>query len=188
LSGGSKSLCNLHPHNHTSESNRDSDGDVDVDVDIDCATLAHTLATACAQDKTKRMSLIAKQAGKYLVGAFIALALDFCTVWLLLRAGAHPFAARAVALLIGVTTTYVFNRRYTFSPDQPASLKDWFKYVSLQSVGTAMNYLIGAGLLLLGNGSTLHVAGAIFVGAVVGFSCNFFAARRVLHGNKSAPR
>jgi putative flippase GtrA len=181
LSGGSKSPCNLHPHNHASESNSNGNGNGDG------ATLTHTLAIACAQDKTKRMSLIAKQAGKYLVGAFIALALDFCAVWLLLRAGAHPFAARAVALLIGVTTTYVFNRRYTFSPDQPASLKDWLKYVSLQSVGTAMNYLIGAGLLLLGDGSTLHVAGAIFVGAVVGFSCNFFAARRVLHSSKSAP-
>jgi putative flippase GtrA len=132
------------------------------------------------------MSRIAKQASRYLVGAFIALALDFLVVWFLLRVGTHPLVARGVALLVGITTTYVFNRLVTFSPEQPASWRDWLKYVSAQSIGTAMNYAIGSSLLLMGNGSTLHVAGAIFCGAAVGFCYNFFAARRLLDGDKAS--
>jgi putative flippase GtrA len=130
------------------------------------------------------VSLVAKQASRYLIGAVIALIFDFCAVWVLLRIGVHPLIARGLALLVGITTTYFFSRRFAFSPDKPASWRDWSRYVAAQSVGSALNYAAGSALLWLGDGSTLQVAGAIACGAALGFSYNFFAARRLLHGKR----
>jgi putative flippase GtrA len=118
--------------------------------------------------------------GRYLVGAVIALVLDYVVVWSAMNSGAHPWLARSLGLLVGVTTTYVFNRRFTFETESRASLSEWFRYFATQLVGSALNFSISTLGLYLGDRSTLHIALAIVAGAAVGFSYNFFAARRVL--------
>lgn len=121
------------------------------------------------------------QAGRYLIGAFIALAIDASIVSVGVTLGAPVIAARLIALLAGVTTTYFFNRRYTFTASAPASVADWSRYVAAQSVGTALNFAISTGLLYLSDRSLLHIWGSVVLGAAVGFCVNFFAARRQLH-------
>ena len=53
----------------------------------------------------------AGQAGRYLIGAFIALAIDATIVSVMVSMGAPVLIARLLAMLAGVTTTYAFNRR-----------------------------------------------------------------------------
>jgi putative flippase GtrA len=124
------------------------------------------------------------QMGRYLVGAVIALVLDYVVVWSAMNSGAHPWVARTCGLLVGVTTTYLFNRRYTFETDSRASLSEWFRYFATQLVGSALNFATSTFGLYVGDRSTLHIALAIAAGAAVGFSYNFFAARRVLAGKR----
>jgi putative flippase GtrA len=122
------------------------------------------------------------QASRYLVGALIALAIDFCVVAALVGIGVPRFVSRIVGLTLGITTTYLFSRRYIFTSTQPLSVAQWWRYALAQSIGSALNFAVSTLLLYLGDGTTLHVAGAVFTGAAIGFCYNFFAARRQLDG------
>ena len=121
------------------------------------------------------------QAVRYLIGAFIALAIDIGVVTLGMQVPFPTLVARILGLLAGVTTTYFFNRRYTFSPQHPASFQDWGRYLLRQSVGTAINFAVSSGLIFLSDRLWWQIWGAILVGASVGFCVNFFSARRQLH-------
>ena len=121
------------------------------------------------------------QARRYLIGAFIALAVDASIVSVGVKLGAPVVVARLLALLAGVTTTYFFNRRYTFTVSGPASVAGWSRYVAAQSIGTALNFAISTGLLYLSDRSLWQIWGSVLLGAGVGFCVNFFAARRQLH-------
>jgi putative flippase GtrA len=118
---------------------------------------------------------------RYLVGAVIALVLDYCVVVAALHVGLPLWLSRVFGIIVGITTTYFFNRRFTFAAKlERASLREWAHYVSMQTVGTALNFLVSMAALYLGDKTVLHVAGAVCAGAVIGFSYNFFAAKRVL--------
>ncbi|MBL8309547.1 MAG: GtrA family protein [Burkholderiales bacterium] len=129
----------------------------------------------------------AGQAGRYLIGAFLALALDATTVSLSMGWQAPVIVSRVAGLLVGVTTTYFFNRRFTFDARHPPSLRDWGQYVVAQSLGTAINFGVSTGLLFLLRGGAAvtlplwQVWGAVLAGAAAGFCVNFFTARRLLH-------
>ena len=124
-----------------------------------------------------------RQAGRYLMGAFIALAIDTAIVTVAVKWGIPVLAARSAGLLAGITTTYLFNRRFTFVVQRPASFADWGQYALRQSVGTALNFAISSTLIYLSERLIWQIWGAILVGAAVGFGFNFFSARRQLHGS-----
>jgi putative flippase GtrA len=118
---------------------------------------------------------------RYLIGAVVALVLDYCVVVAALYVGLPLWLSRSFGIVIGITTTYFFNRRFTFTTKlERPSVREWAHYVSMQTVGTALNFLVSIAALYLGDKTVLHVAGAVCAGAVVGFSYNFFAAKRVL--------
>jgi putative flippase GtrA len=121
------------------------------------------------------------QAGRYLIGAFLALAIDMALVTFGVKLGVPVLAARLTGLLAGVTTTYFFNRRFTFSPTHPASFADWGQYLLRQSVGTAINFAVSSALIYVSDRAVWQIWGSIFVGAALGFCVNFFSARRQLH-------
>jgi putative flippase GtrA len=118
---------------------------------------------------------------RYLIGAVFALAIDYAVVWIALSLGLHAWLARALGLLTGVTTTYFFNRRFTFSVSSSPSLIEWARYLMLQLIGSALNFVVSTFGIYLGDRSTFQLAAAIVAGAAVGFSYNFFAAKRSLH-------
>jgi putative flippase GtrA len=128
----------------------------------------------------KFMKKILGQASHYLIGALIALALDFVIVATLVALGVPKFVARIIGLAFGITTTYLFSRRYIFVSSQSISFAQWARYALAQSVGSALNFTVSTALLYVGDGTTLHVAGAVIAGAGIGFCYNFFAARRQL--------
>jgi putative flippase GtrA len=118
---------------------------------------------------------------RYLIGAVIALVLDYTVVIGTLALGLHPWLSRALGLLVGITTTYFFNRRFTFAMGSEASVSEWLRYVATQAIGSAFNFLVSTVGIYLGDRSVWQVALAVAAGAVAGFSYNFFAARRILH-------
>ena len=122
------------------------------------------------------------QAGRYLIGAVIALAIDVALVTACVKLALPVWAARLLGLLAGVTTTYLFNRRYTFAPQHAASFADWGGYLLRQSVGSALNFAISSSLIYWSDRLVWQIWGAIFLGAGAGFCVNFFSARRQLHG------
>ena len=122
------------------------------------------------------------QAGRYLIGAFIALAIDVALVTVGVKLALPVLLARLLGLLAGVTTTYFFNRRFTFSPQHAASLADWGRYLMRQSVGTALNFAISSALIYVSHRLIWQIWGAILLGAAAGFCINFFSARQQLHG------
>jgi putative flippase GtrA len=126
----------------------------------------------------------AGQAARYLVGAVIALAVDASIVSVGVALGAPVALARLLALLAGITTTYVFNRRFTFTPLQPASLQNWREYVMAQAVGSLLNFAISTVLLYAADRTLWKIWGSVLVGAAVGFCVNFLSARRVLHDSR----
>ncbi len=122
------------------------------------------------------------QAGRYVIGAILALVIDTMVVTGGMSLTLPVLLARLLGLIAGVTTTYFFNRRFTFTPKQAASLTDWGQYLVRQSVGSALNFAVSSSLIYVSDRLVWQIWAAIFVGAALGFCVNFFAARRQLHG------
>ncbi len=115
------------------------------------------------------------------MGAVVALVLDYAVVMGALRWGVFGWLARVLGLLAGITTTYFFNRRFTFAMGSEASLAEWLRYVAIQAIGSALNFIVSTVGIYFGDRSVGQVALAIVAGAAIGFSYNFFAARKILH-------
>jgi putative flippase GtrA len=128
-----------------------------------------------------------KQLSWYFFGAVIALIVDYCVVWTGMRAGLAPWLARVPGLLAGVTITYLVSRRFAFSVTTSASVAEWSRYVSQQAIGTLINLAVSLAGIHFGDRSTIQIALAILAGAGVGFTYNFFAARRMLHRSGLEP-
>ncbi len=145
------------------------------------------LNASCAILKGRLLSIHTQrfsQMRRYLIGAVIALGLDYVVVLAALHVDAAAWMARLLGLLVGVTTTYFFNRKFTFvAKQETASFREWSIYCSMQAVGSALNFSVSTFALYLGSGSKFQIAAAVAAGAVVGFSYNFFAARRVLQSS-----
>jgi putative flippase GtrA len=141
----------------------------------------HALRLNSRAEPLVSMQSTAAQSLRYLIGAVIALGVDLLVVFTALYFGFPRLLARAVGMVAGITTTYFFNRRYTFRTTAPASVGGWSRYALAQSIGAAINYFVSSALLLAGDGTRWHIAGAVIAGAAAGFVYNFFAARRVLH-------
>ena len=114
------------------------------------------------------------QAGRYLIGAFIALAIDMALVTMGVKLALPVLVARLIGLLAGVTTTYFFNRRFTFAPQHAASFSDWGQYLLRQSVGTALNFAISSSLIYVSDRLVWQIWGAIFWALPPGFALTSF--------------
>ncbi|HEX7864556.1 MAG TPA: GtrA family protein [Variovorax sp.] len=89
------------------------------------------------------------------------------------------YAARVVSFLAAATTTWAFNRRYTFAGSAAASRSIWREYLgylATMAAGAVLNY--GAYVL------TLHwvegrwaAALGVALGSLAGMSANFLSAR-----------
>lgn len=92
---------------------------------------------------------------------------------------ADPYAARLLSFLCAVTTTWWFNRRYTFADAADDGLsRQWLRYVGTQLGGFSVNYAVYALMLwmlpLVHRWPVLGVA----AGSVAGLVVNFALARR----------
>lgn len=76
---------------------------------------------------------------------------DAATLTLLLEvAGASPYTARCISLLLAIAATWWCNRRFTFRVTRPAHYREWTGYLLLMLAGAALNYgIYTLGILFL---------------------------------------
>lgn len=94
-------------------------------------------------------------------------------------AGLAALPARAISFSVAVLVTWLLNRQWSFGVSVPATLAEFARYLSVQSVGLAINF--GA--------YSVCVAGfpppigeplvALAVGSALAMGFNFLGARRI---------
>lgn len=114
------------------------------------------------------------------VGGAIGFVVDAGIVQLLVsKADANPYIARLFSFLCAATSTWLFNRRYTF-PDRGGHtlFGEWTRYMTAMSFGFALNYATYA--LVVFYSSFVHAWPSIAVaaGSLPGSLVNFTGARQ----------
>ncbi|MGJ7568677.1 GtrA family protein [Variovorax sp. GB1R11] len=115
----------------------------------------------------------------FAVGGVIGLVVDVVVLYLLAPLLGW-YGARVVSFLAAATTTWVFNRRYTFAASASAGgvslWREYLAYLATMAGGAVLNY--GAYVLVLHwvEGRWAAALG-VAVGSLAGMSVNFLSAR-----------
>ena len=116
-----------------------------------------------------------REAGLFFVGGVIGFIVDAGIVQFLVREWAvNPYEARVVSFLAAATTTWSFNRKYTFAGRSSGSRRrELFRYIIAMAGGFALNYgtyaLLVATWPLVRSWPAIGVAAGSIAGAVVNF-------------------
>ena len=98
-----------------------------------------------------------------------------------LREVTNLFAAKAVALLIAVTTTWALNRAWTFAGRGSGSLlRQWALFAGANSLGAALNLGTFSLLVWLVPFCAAYPIVPILAGVAAGMFVNFAMSRRVV--------
>ena len=113
-----------------------------------------------------------------IVGA-VGFAVDAGVLQLLLLAGWHPVAARAVAIPVAVLATWALNRSFTFpEAQQGPALASLLRYAGVSAAGAAVNFSVYTAFVFLGaQPLPALVAGSLFAMAVNYLGSKHFAFR-----------
>ena len=96
-----------------------------------------------------------------------------------ISAGLDPYAGRALSYLCAVTTTWWFNRTYTFAVTAgKAGVREWASYATSQLGGGAVNYAIYAVLVYAAPLVQRYPVLGVAAGSIGGLLVNFLLARR----------
>ncbi len=111
---------------------------------------------------------------------------DTSTLYLLMFSfGLDPYRGRALSFLVGVTTTWLGNRHYTF-PDRAARRgrsREWLRFLTVSAPTALVNYGIYAALIATLPLAARHPVVAVALATLASFLLNFtgstlFAFRR----------
>ena len=111
---------------------------------------------------------------------------DTATLYLLMFTfGFDPYRGRALSFLVGVTTTWLGNRHYTF-PDRAAPRgrsREWLRFLTVSAPTALVNYGLYAALIATLPLAARHPVVAVAVATLASFLLNFtgsllFAFRR----------
>lgn len=111
--------------------------------------------------------------------------------WLVREFAFNPYGARVISFLAAATTTWAFNRRYTFSGRSNGSKRrQLLRYLIAMAFGFALNY--GAYAICLALWPLVHEWPAIgvAVGSAAGAVVNFLSSKYWIFrgvGNTAAP-
>jgi putative flippase GtrA len=86
-----------------------------------------------------------------------------------------PYEGRLVSYLVAATTTWLFNRRFTFADAaHDRAPVQWSRFLAVNAIGGAVNYGTYAGLIatadLVANQPVLGVAAGSFAGLILNFT------------------
>lgn len=124
----------------------------------------------------------------FCVGGGLAFVVDAGVLHLLMaQVGLGPYLARLCSFMSAVTTTWLFNRSFTFAMAQArgrAVLHEWGRYVVSQLGGFGVNYTVYAAMVwssaLVRQWPVLGVA----AGSVAGLMVNYVLAQRYVFGER----
>jgi putative flippase GtrA len=119
--------------------------------------------------------MLRKQILLFAIVGVIGFVVDAGVVQLLVREFAvNPYGARIASFLAAATTTWSFNRRYTFAGHSSGSRRvELLRYVAAMALGFALNYGAYAACLmfwpLVHQWPAIGVAAGSVAGAIVNF-------------------
>lgn len=120
-----------------------------------------------------------RQFVKFCVGGGLALLVDAGVLQGIVSLGLDPYTGRLLSFLCAVTTTWWFNRTYTFAGNASSRrLLEWGRYVTSQVGGGAVNYAIYVVLLYAVAEVQRWPVLGVAAGSVGGLLVNFMLARR----------
>ena len=124
-----------------------------------------------------------RQFTRFCFAGGLAFVVDAGILHTAVAAGADPYAARVLSYLCAVTTTWWFNRTYTFTATAgKPSLHEWGRYAVSQLGGGSINYLTYAGLVYAVPVVARHPVLGVAAGSAAGLMVNFLLARRYVFG------
>lgn len=106
----------------------------------------------------------------------LAFVVDAGVLWLLVRAGASPYAARAASIAVAIVVTWWLNRRVTFRTANRPSWREFGAYVAQSLAGAVVNYAIYSGVLWAGG----PIWAALVLGTGIASAFNFVRYRALL--------
>jgi putative flippase GtrA len=107
----------------------------------------------------------------------------------LLTLGLDPYTGRLLSYLAAATTTWVFNRRFTFRIRGGEGLvREWLHYLVANGIGGLLNYATYTVLLLVSDLMRAWPVLAVAVGSGVGLTFNFVANKYVVFRRHLAER
>jgi len=109
---------------------------------------------------------------RFLLVGFLGFFVDY-TVFSLLYDDLGSTLARLISILVAIFTTWIFNRRYTFSFKERNIIREFLKYLYFSKVSLIVNYIIFMlSVKLLG---TSFITGYILAtGVSMFFNYNFY--------------
>lgn len=97
--------------------------------------------------------------------------------------GFDPYLSRVVSFLCAMTTTWLFNRRYTFVASRDESLgREWLRYFIAMLGGLAVNYGIYAALVYSLPLVRIWPVLGVAAGSVAGLAVNYASSRYWVFG------
>ena len=104
---------------------------------------------------------------------------DWACLSLFLWLGAGFPLGRALSFLCAVTSTWLLNRRWTFTSTDPLLLHQFVRFVSANAAGGALNYGVSVLLVItLPNLFGAYPALAVAAGSLAGLAANFTLSKR----------
>lgn len=92
--------------------------------------------------------------------------------------GWNPYLARLISFVAAATTTWLFNRRYTFKATGHYSLRgEWLRYMVAMSAGFVLNYGVYSALVFRFPLVKQMPALGVAAGSIAGLAVNFVSSR-----------
>lgn len=111
---------------------------------------------------------------------------DASILTLLLSSGYFDlYMARVASFICAVTTTWYLNRQFTFPHSKSQKyFKQWRHFISLNSVGGGINYMVYAMLVTWSVLMSENPILATAIGSLCGLSFNFLSSYHVIFKEK----
>lgn len=113
---------------------------------------------------------------RFIVVGAIGFIVDAAVLYAMLALSVDHFSGRLVSFLFAVVTTWLINRRYTFTPRDQSLLAEFGRYLVAMSGGAIVNFIAYSITMALLSKSWLTPALAVGIGSLAGLTVNFAAA------------
>jgi len=126
--------------------------------------------------------LVSQRFKRFCMVGVVGFVVDGGLLWILLNWGFNPFSARLISFPIAVFTTWRLNRAWTFGVEKSSnSVREWTSYLTVQSLGTMLNFGVYALIIRTFGSNAVMIFGAFCSGAVIALFWNYYGARWVLN-------
>ena len=127
------------------------------------------------------MSATGQQFLRFAAVGGIGFVVDAVALYLLVEMGGAPLLMRLFSFALAVSVTWALNRAWTFGRTGRRPRTEYAAYVSVQTVGVAINYAVYALVLSMLSPSPSHAVFALACGSAVALVGNFVGARTLVY-------